>query len=93
MVPSGMLKICSAAIARPGWEPILKYLLIFGIVIGIIAASLMAYFEAGTIVSGAVVATVRVVSPDSEGKYILAFVLFGLCWPMSFELDLCWPMR
>ncbi|CAG7716425.1 unnamed protein product [Allacma fusca] len=64
MVPSGMLSICAAIISRPTWEPVLKYLLAAGIVVGIIAAALMAYFEAGSVVSSAVVATVRVIPAE-----------------------------
>jgi len=56
------------------WEPILKYLLAFGIVIGIAAAALMAYFEAGSVVSSAVVATVRVVPAESRPGKSLTYV-------------------
>jgi len=66
MVPSSMLNVCAAAITRPSWESMLKYVLVFGVIIGLCAASLMAYFEAGSIVSSAVVATVRVIPPSGR---------------------------
>ncbi len=70
MVPSGLLGTCSSLITRPSWEPLLKYFLVAGLLIGLAAASLMSYFEAGTIVASAVVATVRVLPSDSTGKHL-----------------------
>lgn len=68
MIPSKMLSICSSVISRPAWEYILKIFLVVGVSIAIIASALMAYVEAGSIVSNTVLATVRVVPGGSEAS-------------------------
>lgn len=64
MVPSKMLSICSSVISRPSWEYLLKIFLVVGVTVALIAAALMAYVEAGSIVSSTVVATVRVLQAN-----------------------------
>ncbi|ODN00127.1 Transmembrane protein [Orchesella cincta] len=68
MVPSKMLSICSSVISRPTWEPLLKIFLLIGVFVALIAAGLMAYVEAGSIVSNTVVATVRTEQAKNETK-------------------------
>lgn len=66
MIPSKMLSICSSVISRPSWEYLLKIFLVIGVGVAVIASALMAYVEAGSIVSSTVLATVRVVPGGSE---------------------------
>jgi hypothetical protein len=66
LVPSGMLGVCASIISRPSWEPIFKYTLGFGALVCVIAAVVMSYFEAGSVVSSTVVATIRVSSQDID---------------------------
>ena len=70
MVPNSMLPICTEALPRPPWETLLKYLIFGGFVVATAAAVIMGYVEASAIVSGTVLATVRVV-PEDDGKCLL----------------------
>lgn len=66
MIPSKMLSICSSVISRPNWEYLLKIFLVIGVSVAVVASGLMAYVEAGSIVSSTVLATVRVVPGGSD---------------------------
>lgn len=77
MIPAGMLGICSTIITRPSWESTFKYVLMGVICCGFLAATCLAYFDSNSIVSRAILATVRVLPGQSKGNSRLTITIYG----------------